>query len=199
MNRDRTFRTEETVLPAVPLLFHLADADKARPVLQQLASNQFSTNWGTRIIREDSPFFKPSGYHYGSVWPLFTGWTSLAEYAYGNFEQGFTHLMGNLGIYKHWGLGFVEEVMNGSVYEPSGVCAHQCWSETMVLEPAIEGMLGLKVNMQENKISLDPHFPANWDSATIRNIRMGEAFFDFHMQKGKESYIYTFVPHGSLP
>ncbi|MCX6244062.1 MAG: GH116 family glycosyl hydrolase [Bacteroidetes bacterium] len=199
MNKDLTFRSEATVLPAVPLAFRIGDADKARPVLDQLASNAFSTNWGTRIIRDDSPFFKPTGYHYGSVWPLFTGWTALAEYAYGNYPQGFSHIMNNLNLYKNWGQGFVEEVMNGATYEPSGVCPHQCWSETMVLQPAIEGMLGLKVKAQENKIEFAPHFPADWDSARVINIRMGNASFDFEMKRTSGHYYYTFTPHGNLP
>ena len=199
MNRDGSFRSEETVLPAVPLAFRLGDRDKAYPVLQQLASNAFTTNWGTRIIREDSPFFKPTGYHYGSVWPLFTGWTALAEYSYGNYIQGFSHLMNNLGIYKNWGLGFVEEVMNGAGYQPSGVCPHQCWSETMVLQPAIEGMLGLRVNYQENKIVLDPHFPADWDTVGIKNIRMGDETIEVNMLRDNEEYTFSFTPHINHP
>lgn len=199
MNKDLIFRSEATVLPAVPLSFKLGDPEKARPVLEQLASNVFSTNWGTRIIREDSPFFKPTGYHYGSVWPLFTGWTALAEYAYGNYQQGFFHIMNNLNIYKNWGKGFVEEVMNGATYEPSGVCPHQCWSETMVLQPAIEGMLGIKVNAKENKIVLSPHFPAGWYSATVENIRIGNATFDLCMKRTESSCFYTFTPHGNQP
>jgi glycogen debranching enzyme len=199
MNKDRTFRSEATVLPAVPLSFRFGDAEKARPVLEQLASNAFSTNWGTRIIREDSPFFKPTGYHLGSVWPLFTGWTALAEYAYGNYPQGFSHIMSNLNIYKNWGKGFVEEVMNGAEYEPSGVCPHQCWSETMVLQPAIEGMLGLKVDAAENKIELSLHFPAGWSSATVENIRVGKTTIDLCMKRTEESYFFTFTPHGNQP
>jgi glycogen debranching enzyme len=199
MNKDLTFRSEATVLPAVPLYFKLGDKEKARPVLEQLASNAFSTNWGTRIIREDSPFFKPTGYHNGSVWPLFTGWTALAEYAYGNYPEGFSHIMNNLNIYKNWGKGFIEEVMNGATYDPSGVCPHQCWSETMVLQPAIEGMLGIKVDAQENKIVLSPHFPAGWDSASVMNIRIGTATFDLCMRRTEESYFYTFTPHGYQP
>lgn len=197
MNKDRTFRSEETVLPAVPLYFKLGDSEKARPVLEQLASNAFSTNWGTRIIREDSPYFNPAGYHYGSVWPLFTGWTALAEYAYGNYIQGFSHIMNNLDIYKNWAKGFAEEVLNGSAYKPSGVCPHQCWSETMILQPAIEGMLGLVVDGNENKIILSPHFPADWDSASVKNIRIGKFTFDLLMRRTDKSYFYAFTPHGN--
>jgi glycogen debranching enzyme len=199
MNKDRSFRSEPTVLPAVPLLFRTADPEKAQPVLDQLASNAFSTNWGTRIIRDDSPFFKPAGYHYGSVWPLFTGWTALAEYAYGDYPQGFFHIMNNLNIYKNWGKGFVEEVMNGAVYQPSGVCPHQCWSETMVLQPAIEGLLGLRVNVQNRKTVLAPHFPAGWDSVTVKNIRIENTSLDLCMKRTGSAYFYTFTPHGTLP
>jgi len=197
-NLDGTYRTEQTILPSVPFYFKLADPEKAKLVLGQYAGNAFSTNWGTRIIRDDSPFFKPTGYHYGSVWPLFTGWTSLAEYSYGNYLQGFSHLMNNLNVYKNWGLGFVEEVMNGAVYQPSGVCPHQCWSETMVLQPIIEGMLGLEIFAQENRIILSPRLPQDWDSLTVRNIRMADKRigFSFHHVSGKYIYDLT-LQYGS--
>jgi hypothetical protein len=193
-NKDRSFRPEPTILPAVPLYFKLGDKEKAKSVLKQYASNAFTTNWGSRIIRDDSPLFNPKGYHYGSVWPLFTGWTSLAEFAYGNYQQGFSHMMNNLNIYKNWGLGFVEEVLNGEEYLQSGVCPHQCWSETMVLQPAIEGMLGLDVRAQENKVILAPHLPADWDSMTVTNIKIGGQSFDFTYRRTGNTYTYRFSP-----
>ncbi len=194
MNRDRTFRAEPTVLPSVPLYFKVAEKRKAATILQQYASNAFTTNWGMRIIRDDSRLFKPSGYHYGSVWPLFTGWTSLAEYAYGNDIQGFSHLISNLNIYQNWALGFTEEVLNGEVYEPSGVCPHQCWSETMVLQPSIEGMLGMEVNSGKNIFHLAPHLPADWDSITVDNLKMDSRKFNFRMQRTEGKYSYRFFP-----
>ena len=196
MNRDGTFRAEPTILPAVPMYFRATDPFKSGRVLEQYAGNSFSTDWGTRIIRDDSPLFNPRGYHYGSVWPLFTGWTSLAEYAYGNYDQGFSHLMENLDIYKYWGLGFAEEVLNGARYQPSGVCDHQCWSETMVLQPAIEGMLGLEVNADRNEILLAPHFPAGWDSVTVSNIRMADRVVTFEMKRTSGKYYFTFYSPG---
>ncbi len=195
-NRNGTFRTEATVLPAVPLYFKTADPEKAKECLKQFAGNSFSTNWGTRIVRDDSPYFKPTGYHYGSVWPLFTGWTALAEYAYGNYPQGFSHLMNNLNIYRNWGLGFVEEVMNGAEYKPSGVCAHQCWSETMVLQPAIEGMLGIDIRAQENKVILSPRLPADWDTLDVRNIRMEDKRLGFNFHRKGGNYTYDFLLSG---
>ncbi|MEI7982991.1 MAG: GH116 family glycosyl hydrolase, partial [Bacteroidota bacterium] len=192
-NKDGSFRRDATVLPAVPFYFRMTDRDKARICLKQFAANAFTTDWGVRIIREDSPMFKPTGYHYGSVWPLFTGWTSLAEYNNGNFLQGYSHLMNNLNVYKSWGLGFVEEVLNGSEYQPSGVCPHQCWSETMVLQPAMEGLLGLEVNAPEKKFTLAPHLPANWDSLIIRNIRIAEQKVEFRYSRMQGNYRFDFM------
>ncbi|MFO7614095.1 MAG: hypothetical protein R6W71_05590 [Bacteroidales bacterium] len=82
-----------------------------------------------------------------------------AEFRNNNYLQGFAHLSSNLKIWKHWGLGFMEEVLNGEVSQPSGVCHHQFWSETMALQPVIEGMLGYRPDAVNRKIYLKPWFP----------------------------------------
>jgi len=197
MLKNRSFIKEQTIMPAIPMLFGQADADKASEILPLFASYEFSTDWGSRIVKESSKHFNPDGYHTGSVWPLFTGWTALAEYEYSNSVQGFSHIMDNLKIYKNWGLGFVEEVLNGEIYKPSGVCPHQCWSETMVLQPAIEGMLGFKPDAPENKITLSPAFPADWDSVTITNIKTGNHNLKMKMKRDNGLISYTFNHTGS--
>ena len=199
MNADGSFRAEPTVLPAVPLGFGLADRDKAAPVLKQLASNAFTTGWGVRIVRDDSRLFKPTGYHYGSVWPLFTGWTSMAEYRYGNSLQGFSHLMNNLNVYRAWALGTVQEVLNGAAYSPSGVCANQCWSETMVLQPALEGMLGLDVDAGKNICRLAPALPAGWDSLEVSNIRTGNKWINMKFSRKGNIISYRFTSQSKEP
>jgi len=199
MNQDESFRTDPTILPTVPAYFDVLDRDKTRLMLNQWASNAFSTNWGARIIREDSPVFKPTGYHYGSVWPLFTGWTSLAEYRYGNYIQGFTHIMNNLNVYRNWGYGYVEEVLNGAEYQPSGVCPHQCWSETMVLQPVIEGMLGLDVDASANTIHLSPRLPADWNSLRVEHIRIRDQFLNFSYSRDSTTLKWQFGSTGDTP
>lgn len=192
---DGSFRREQTILPAVPIYFRTTDREKASLALKTIAGNVFTTNWGVRILREDSPWFKPTGYHYGSVWPLFTGWASLAEYSTGNSLQGYAHLMNNLVVYRNWGLGFVEEVLNGAEYRPSGVCAHQCWSETMVLQPAIEGLLGLEIRSQERRIILAPKLPPQWDSLTVERIRMADLSVDMFFKRTNGSHEFLFTRH----
>lgn len=191
--KDGKFNSEKTVLAAVPVYFEMLDNIKAKKVVNAFAENYFSSDWGVRILREDSPIFNPRGYHTGSVWPLFTGWSALAEYKNGNSVQGFTHVMNNLLVYKNWQLGFVEEVLNGAEYKPSGVCSHQAWSETMVLQPSIEGMLGLEMNAQKNILKLSPRFPADWDSIKVERIKIGNMFINFEMKRvnGKTNFHFS--------
>lgn len=197
--KDGSFNPEKTVLAAVPVYFELLDRPEAVNVIDDFAENYFSSDWGVRILRDDSPIYNPRGYHTGSVWPLFTGWTSLAEFKYGNHLQGFTHMMNNLLVYKSWQLGTVEEVLHGSEYKPSGVCSHQCWSQTMVLQPAIEGMLGLKVDALNNRIDIAPGIPADWDSLKVERIRIGKNFLNFSMNKEKGKTTYRFSTDSSEP
>ncbi len=197
--RDGTYNTEPTVLPATVMYYGLLDDEKVKPVLGHYAGSGFSTDWGVRIVSSASPLFNPQGYHYGSVWPLFTGWTALAEYEYGNSTQGFTHILNNLYIKNHWALGFVEEVMNGAIYQPSGVCPHQCWSETNILHPAITGMIGWKPDAPAHSAALSPRFPVQWDSVKVNNLRVGGNSLDLGMVRNGGSTVYEFSGSGEGP
>ena len=193
---DGNFNPERTVLPAVPIYFGVTDQTKSQLNVDQYAGNNFSSDWGVRILGEESPFFNPSGYHLGSVWPLFTGWTALAEYKEGNSIQGFSHIMNNLLIYQHWAKGFVEEVLNGEDFQPSGVCPHQCWSETMVLQPTLEGMLGLYPDATRDYLKISPKLPADWDSLNVENIRIGKSIISLGMKRESGKTIYTLSQKG---
>lgn len=189
---DGSYNPEETVLPAVGMYYQLLDDKKVTNMQDAYASNGFSPDWGVRILSSQSPLFNPHGYHYGSVWPLFTGWTALGEYAYGNSVQGFTHILNNMYIKNHWALGYVEEVMNGATYQPSGVCPHQCWSETNILHPGIFGLVGWQPDAPDNSATLTPRFPLNWNKVRVRNLRTGDAYLQLDMERSVHSTAYRF-------
>ncbi|MEW6702927.1 MAG: GH116 family glycosyl hydrolase, partial [Bacteroidota bacterium] len=188
--KDGTYQTEPTILPSVGAYFNLLDDAKVKYLLDAYAGNGFSTDWGVRILNSSSKLFSPTGYHYGSVWPLFTGWAALAEYEYGNSVQAFSHFNKNLAIKNHWALGYVEEVMNGAIYQPSGVCFHQLWSETNILHPAITGMIGWKPNAVEHSAMLKPRFPLSWDTVSVANLRSGKSLLQFSMKREINRTVY---------
>lgn len=189
---DGSFTDELIVLPTVPVYFGVTDSIKAYEMMQKFASSRFSADWGVRMIDDRHSLFNPTAYHFGSVWPLFTGWTALAEYKTGRYLQGYSHIMANLINYKGFAHGRVPEVINGLVYKPSGVTLHQCWSETMVLQPVIEGMLGFVPNALDKSLQLTPRFPVDWDSCSVQNLRIGEACIGFKMKKDGDKILYSF-------
>ncbi|MBN2570715.1 MAG: DUF4960 domain-containing protein [Ignavibacteriales bacterium] len=190
--KDGSYNEEISSLSCVPLYFELIDKDKGEKTVDLFSDNSFSSDWGVRIISEFSPNFNPRGYHFGSVWPLFTGWTSLAEYKYGNYLQGFSHLMNNLSIYKSFSPGYIEEVLHGLEYKPMGVCPHQCWSQTMALQPIYEGMLNIKIDALKKYISISPSLPYDWDSLIIENIRINNSKLNFNMSKNSGNINFNF-------
>ena len=189
--KDGSFAGEQTVFPAVGLMYGMVDDARAPVLLKAFASSAFSTDWGVRALTGESRYFNPRSYQEGAVWPLFTGWTALGEFRYGNSAQGFTHIKELMLVKNRWALGFVEEVLHGSVYRPSGVCFHQCWSETNILHPVIEGMVGWIPNAPEGTAALSPRFPADWDRVGIRRLRVGLTLIDMEMDRQESRTEYT--------
>jgi len=188
--KDGSYRPEATALAAAGALYGLLDDEKVRPMLERYAGNGFSTDWGVRVISGTSPLFNPRSYQQGSVWPLMTGWTALGEYTYGNSAQGFMHVMNVMRNKNLWSLGFVQEVMHGALNRPAGVCPHQCWSETNIIHPVVEGMIGWKPDAPASAAALTPRFPPDWDSVTISNLAVGASRVQMRMRRGPGSTTY---------
>lgn len=189
---DGSFMPDATVLAAVPMyLGAITDRKKWEKVAARFGNSHFSTDWGIRIIEDSSKKYRSGSYHAGMVWPLYGGWASLAEYKAGFFNTGYRHIMNNLLQYRHWAAGSIEETLNGDIYKPNGVCSHQAWSETMVLQPAIEGMLGFDADVLNNRLRLSPAFPWHWNFCTTHNIRMGDTKFHLDMKRSSIGTSYT--------
>ncbi|MGB2867899.1 MAG: GH116 family glycosyl hydrolase [Bacteroidota bacterium] len=195
--QDGTFNPEKTILPAVGFLLGIADRENAEQCLSEYSSANFTSDWGVRIIGRDNPMFEPSGYHYGSIWPLFTGWVSLAEFKWGRPTQGYLHALSTMMVYKDFAAGYIEEVLHGARYQPAGVCPHQAWSETMVLQPLLEGMLGISTRTDE--LTLRPYFPPDWKFAVVKNLTLGGHTVDMTMTREKGRTRFKFQTKGKKP
>jgi hypothetical protein len=148
-------------------------------MISRWASADFSTDWGTRPVSDHTSFYDPISYHQGSVWPLFTGWASVAEYRTGHSLSGYDHLMQNVDLTWTQDVGNVTELLSGQFYQPLGrSTAHQLWSSAMVISPVVRGLFGLEWNVLENRLSVTPHLPADWQGATVKDIPFGAAHFD---------------------
>ncbi len=143
--------------------------------LRQLASASLNTDWGLRDVSAQEKIYDGMSYHQGSVWPLFTGWAALAEYRGNQPLAGYQMLMENANLTRAQDLGAHTELLSGDFFVPFGrSTSHQLWSSAMIITPTLRGLFGLDIDAQSNTITVNPHLPAAWDHAAIRNLRIGE-------------------------
>lgn len=182
--RDKALDDEETVLPAVPLWWRTLDSNRAQLEINHLGSAHIATDWGARIISDESELYDPLSYHYGSVWALFTGWSAMAAYRYGRPHVGFQALMANALLYEQNALGYTTELLSGEFNAPFGRSSHhQIWSEAMVVTPIVRGLFGLEANEGGKEIIFAPQLPANWDAARIENFSCSNVRYDFSFKR----------------
>lgn len=187
-NADGSLDRTLTIYPSVAWWTGRLALPNATAMLRLWASHEISTDWGTRDISSQTTFYDPISYHQGSVWPLFTGWVSLAEYRAGRPLAGYAHLMQNADLTFAQDLGSVTELLSGEFYQPLGrSSSHQMWSSAMVLTPALRGLFGLDWDALHHTLRVAPNLPANWDHARLRHLRLDEATFDLEFRRsGRE-------------
>lgn len=190
---DETF----TIYPSVAWWTGRLTLPNAGNMLRGWASHEISTDWGTRDLSDRTEFYDPISYHQGSVWPLFTGWVSLAEYRTGRALAGYAHLMQNADLTFAQDLGAVTELLSGEFFQPLGrSSSHQTWSSAMVLTPALRGLFGLDWDALHHTLRLAPNIPASWNQAKLRRVRLGEASFDLEYRRvGRQLVIQVISNH----
>jgi hypothetical protein len=175
---------EPSVLATVPMWFGLPSEADAVPMIQQLADMDHQTDWGMRIISNRSPLFSGGGYHYGSVWPLFTGWASVAEYRYHQTFPAYANLRANALLALDGSLGHVTEVLSGDYYQPLSTSSpHQIWSAAMVINPLLRGMFGLSADANARTLRFEPHVSEDWPWFSIDNIHLGRNALSLRYEK----------------
>ncbi|MFZ1139720.1 MAG: hypothetical protein WAN76_11100 [Candidatus Sulfotelmatobacter sp.] len=187
---DNQRADEASVLTTVPMWFGLSDANHADQTITQLAAEDHQTDWGMRIISQHSKVYDGSGYHFGAVWPLFTGWASVAEYRYHRAFPAYFNLRANALLGADGALGHFTEVLSGDYYQSFSTSSpHQIWSAAMVISPILRGMFGLQTDAEKHQITLAPHVPLDWMSFAIRNVHVGGVGVDFQYRKTTDSIV----------
>jgi glycogen debranching enzyme len=176
-----------TVFPAVA--WWDGDASLAHPdaTMRRWASSEFSTDWGLRPLSDRTSFYDPISYHQGSVWPLFTGWASVAEYRTGHPLSAYAALMQNVNLTWSGDPGDVTELLSGQFNQVLGrSTAHQLWSSAMVISPILRGLFGLEWDAPNHRLTVTPHLPATWGGATIHRLPFGEKTLDLTFRRDGE-------------
>ncbi len=142
---------------ALVLLFTDAASDprKIKSVLERIEQEDMTTEWGVRTLSNLDPKYHPALYHDGAVWPLVTGWRALAEIRAGRSEQAlyYVNCMAERILAEN---GMYAETYKGDKPDPFNSCILQAWSISMYIYVLREMMLGMKLDILENKVSFKP-------------------------------------------
>ncbi len=175
-NEDGTLDTTATVYPAIAWWDGGKGLEHPGASLRAWASHDFATDWGLRDLASTDKYFDSMSYHQGSVWPLFTGWESVAEYRAGHALAGYQTAMQNVELTDAQDIGAVTELLSGEFYAPFGrSTSHQLWSSAMVVTPVMRGLFGIDVDGLKHAVSVTPRLPAQWDGAEVDRVRVGES------------------------
>src|SRR3989441_1214792 len=198
LDRDGKPVDEPSVLATVPMWFGVLDEEKAVQMIEQLADFDQQTDWGMRIISSRSAKFGGGGYHYGSVWPLFTGWASVSEYRNHRAFPAYANLRANALLALDGSLGHVTEVLSGDYYQPLSTSSpHQIWSAAMVVSPLLRGMFGLEVDAAKKTLTFAPHVPADWTAFSVRGVAVGPNTLDLSYKKTADAITLEIGRKGS--
>src|SRR5262249_4191601 len=142
----------------------------------------------------------PLSYHYGSVWPLFTGWASLAAYRHGRPHAGLQALMANALLTYPGALGYVTELLSGDFATPFGRSSHhQVWSQAMVVTPVLRGLLGIEVRDGGRAVRFAPSVPPTWNRVVVRRIHAGDGWYDLTFERSLGRAVVGILAPGSAP
>jgi hypothetical protein len=197
-NANGSFDTTATIFPSVAWWSGTLKLPGSDKMFERWASDEFSTDWGTRSVSDGSKIYDPISYHQGSVWPLFTGWVSLAEYRAGHSLSAYAHLMQNLDLTWAQDQGAVTELLSGRFFQPLGrSTAHQMWSSAMVISPSVRGLFGIEADVPNHVLRVSPQIPAAWDGASLHNVPFGPNHLDVDIVRKGTNLVVTV--HSQIP
>ena len=175
---------EQTAWPSVALAFHLFAEQRSEGTLRSLASNEISTDWGTRMLANTSLAYDPIAYNNGGVWPFLTGFVAMGEYEYHHSISAFHHLMQTARLAQADALGFSSEIWSGDYYRPLDTSVpHQLFSSSPIISPFIRGTVGLRGDEIRKQLTVAPHLPSAWDSVDVKRYRVGNQDFSISIRK----------------
>jgi glycogen debranching enzyme len=170
---DGSLDMAETVMTAVPLALGAVRAERCASWLDRVEGEDFTAPWGVRMVPCSDPDYRADGYHTGAVWPLYTGWVSLAEYKAGRHESAYRHWTETARLYRRHALGAWPEALHGDEPRSLGVTSDQAWSTAMAVLPLVEGLLGVRPRASAARLEIQPQIPEEWYGGEVRGLRVG--------------------------
>ncbi len=170
-------------------LFDIADEEKSIKTLKKIATEEYSTDWGVRSNSSKSIMYSPGNlgwysYQHGKVWPLITGWCTVAEFKNHMVKEAMRNLKSFAILTEIDFPGVIPETVRGDRIEATD-CYHQLWSSAMFLFSVIYGIFGMVPNSFDNELSFTVHLPEEISSIALSNLRFVDNSIDISVVRKK--------------
>lgn len=174
-NADGRRVLEITPWSAVGLFWGLGTPDRARRTLERLNRADMTTDWGVRMMSDQSAYYEPLNYNYGACWPFLAGYAAAALYEHNMALQGYGLLRTTARHTFDNGLGYVTELFSGhqNIW-PQEAVPHQGFSSGGLVLPLVRGLLGLEADALGRDMVFEPRLPGDWPSLGVENFRAGD-------------------------
>ncbi|MCC6784367.1 MAG: hypothetical protein IT457_16105 [Planctomycetes bacterium] len=175
----------EAITSVMPWTLAIGEHGRESDALRRFATARAQADWGSRMLPTDDPAYDPASYQAGSVWPLFSGWTNLADFQYGRADTAWLRLLPLLRSVEQFAPGCVQEVFRGDVYRPRGIAAMQAWSHAAILSGFAQGLLGARESPDDGHVVLEPTLPGALDGLEFAGLRIRGATLSGRLARGE--------------
>lgn len=179
---------DRDIRPMDVIRLSLFKPEQRSVVLDQLATAEFQTDWGTRGRAPSDATYDPNAYASGAVWGIGTASVASAFWTEHRPATALPIWSTLVSWYTLDSLGHMHETLAGDTYRP-GVesVPEQTWSSAAFLSAAVRGLLGLRVDGAARHIDFAPHLPAEWNKVTLRKVRVGDSAVTFDLAQSAGS------------
>lgn len=150
--------------------------DEARQVATHLAGEALASGWGLRTLSSQMRGFNPISYHAGSVWPHDTAIAVEGLRRHG-LDEAALALAGDLIDAIAQFDGRLPELFGGHRRTAGDIpipypnaCRPQAWAAGVPLS-LVTTLLGLRPDIPQGRIAIDPALPPNLHALEVRDIR----------------------------
>jgi hypothetical protein len=191
--------SEKSIYASSAIMLGLLDEANSISTLEKFSGSDMVTDWGVRNLPDTSKYFHYANYNYGAVWPYTSYLIASAQYKYHRSLQGYFILLSTIDHIFDNGLGVSPEVFSGAANQKLGEAYHnQGFSVSGYIEPLMNGLLGIEADAINNKLTFSPNLPADWDSLTIKNIKVGNKTADIFLKREDDKVILNIESSGRI-
>ena len=173
-----------TAWPMVALASGLFDQTRADNTLRESASSVLTTDWGIHPLTASSSLFQPLQPGNGAVSLALSGVGALAHFRQHRTWSGQDLLRDMARASFDFARGRTPDFLSGVFYSPlEGSVPQSTMASAEFITAVVRGLFGLEADAVNRAVAFEPHLPAEWNSASVTNFRVGGERLDVSIDR----------------